>query len=196
MKKWLIGAVVVLLMVVGFGWNQYGKVKDEAARLEQNQAALLQDVEVYKTESGKNAAAVKMLTLDKEEAEKYCEELCDVIDDLNVKLKRVEEATKTETKTEVQIKTIVKDSIVYVDSSAMKVQAFGWKDNWTKIDGYLHGDSANINIENNDSLYMVVHRVPKKWWFFRWGTKELKVDVVNTNPHTNIKYVRTLRVKD
>ena len=196
MKKWMIGTMLVLLMAALVGWYQYGKVKDEAERLEQNQSALLSEVEHFKTESGKNAAAVKMLTLSRDEAEKECQELGEVIDDLNVKLKRVEEATKTETKTEVQIKTIVKDSIVYVDSSAVRVKAFGWKDNWTKINGYLHGDSANIKIENNDSLYMVVHRVPKKWWFFRWGTKEIKVNVVNTNPHTTIRYVRTLRLKD
>ena len=196
MKKWLIGTVVVMLVAAIAGWMKYDKVKEDRDRLAQNQSALLSEMEVYKTESGKTAAAMKVLTLDKDEAEKECQELCEVVEDLRLKLKRVQEATKTETKTEVVIKTIVKDSIIYVDSSQVSVRAFGWRDPWTNIDGYIHGDSANIKVENTDSLYMVVHRVPKKWWFFRWGTKEIRVNVVNKNPHTHIKYVRTLRIKD
>ena len=89
----------------------------------------------------------------------------------------------------------MQDSIVYVDSSAYRAQAFRWGDAWTDIDGYILNDSANLSIQNNDSLYVVVHRVPKKWWFFRWGTKEIKVNVMNANPHTKVDFVRTMRLK-
>lgn len=39
-----------------------------------------------------------------------------------------------------------------------------------------------------------VCRVPRRLWFIRWGTKELRQEIVSSNPHTRITYNRCVRL--
>ena len=39
-----------------------------------------------------------------------------------------------------------------------------------------------------DTLRQVVHRVPRRFLFIRWGTKALRQEIVSSNPHTRIIY--------
>ena len=35
--------------------------------------------------------------------------------------------------------------------------------------GCIRNDSLSLNYSNQDSLIQFVSRVPKQWWFFKWG---------------------------
>ena len=37
-------------------------------------------------------------------------------------------------------------------------------------------------------LRQVVHRIPRRFLFIRWGTKALRQEIVSSNPHTRIVY--------
>lgn len=196
MNKYLCVACVILGIACAslIGWNT--NLQDEKARLSDNQTALMEDVVKYQTEAGKNAASVQKLELSKKELEAYNSELSKTITDLRIKLKRVEEASATATKTEVEIQTIVKDTIIYRDTSFMKIQAIKWKDPWVAIAGNLLPEKKlDLKIESVDTLYQVVHRVPHKWWFFKWGTKAIRQDIVSSNPHTHIIYTEYVELK-
>lgn len=167
-----------------------GKVrslKKERDRLENNQTALLSDVEYYKTESGKNAASVQKLELTKSELEKHCIDLTQTVKDLGIKVKRLQSASTTVTKTEVEIQTVVHDSIVYRDRPVI-LKTINWKDPWIKLDGILDGEDFSAKIQSIDTLNHIAHRVPKKFLFFRFGTKAVRLEVVNKNPHSQIVY--------
>ncbi len=196
MSKYLCLACVILGIACAslIGWNT--NLRDEKSRLSDNQEALMGEVEKYQTEAGKNAASVQMLELSKKELEAYNSELTNTITDLRIKLKRVEEASATATKTELEIQTEAKDSIIYRDTSFIRIQAIKWKDPWVTVTGNLHSDNKlDLKIESVDTLYQIVHRVPHEWWFFKWGTKAIRQEIVSSNPHTHIVYTEYIELK-
>lgn len=195
MKKILLYgniALVIAVMVLSCWLNN---TREEKKRLANNQESLLSDIEYYKTESGKNAASVQKLVLTKSELEKHCQDLTQTVEDLGIKVKRLQSATTTVTKTEVEIQTVVRDSIVYRDRPVI-LKTIKWKDPWIKLDGILDGDNFSAKIQSIDSLSHVAHRVPKKFLFFRFGTKAVRLEVVNKNPHSKIVYTEYIEIKN
>ena len=140
--------------------------------------------------------SVQALTLSKSEVEKHCADLTNTVKELDLKVKRLQAASTNATKTEVEVQTIVKDSIIYRDTSYLKVQAIRWKDPWINVDGLIMPDKKlDLRIQSVDTLFQVVHRVPKQWLFFRWGTKAIRQEVVSSNPHTKIVYSEYIELK-
>lgn len=197
MKKYLIIMCVVLFLISAFLAQSLVEANKEKTRLQNNQEALMEDVQYYQDEAGRNAASVQRLELSKDELEAYNGELIQRIEDLNIKLKRVQAATTTATQTKVEIKTVIRDSIIYVDSSRIAtLPAIKWHDPWVKVDGIIMPDSTvDLSIQSVDTLYQVVHRVPKKFWFIRYGTKAIRQEITSSNPHTKIVYSEYIELK-
>ena len=74
-------------------------------------------------------------------------------------------------------------------------QTVSWSDPWITLRGDIEGDSMRVHIESRDTLQMVVHRVPKKFLFFRYGTKGVRMEVVSQNPHSRLSYPRIIMFK-
>lgn len=195
MKKILLYGNIALIIAVMVLSCWLNNTREEKKRLANNQESLLSDIEYYKTESGKNAASVQKLVLTKSELEKHCRDLTQTVEDLGIKVKRLQSATTTVTKTEVEIQTVVRDSIVYRDRPVI-LKTIKWKDPWIKLDGILDGDNFSAKIQSIDSLSHVAHRVPKKFLFFRFGTKAVRLEVVNKNPHSKIVYTEYIEIKN
>lgn len=195
MKKTLIYSLVIAVIAIAVELIAIGKLSAERDRYKANQTALLADVEHYKTESGKNAASVQKLTLTNAELKKSYDEVCKTAEDLKIKVKRLQSVSSTATQTRVEIKTVVKDSIVYVKGEPANALAFDWKDDWTDVEGIIHKDSVSLNIQSTDTLVQMVHRVPHKFLFFKWGCKAIRQDIVSKNPHTNIVFTEYIELK-
>ena len=194
MRKFIVCTYTILIIASVFMIAKVRSLKKERDRLENNQTALLSDVEYYKTESGKNAASVQKLELTKSELEKHCIDLTQTVKDLGIKVKRLQSASTTVTKTEVEIQTVVHDSIVYRDRPVI-LKTINWKDPWIKLDGILDGEDFSAKIQSIDTLNHIAHRVPKKFLFFRFGTKAVRLEVVNKNPHSQIVYTEYIELK-
>ncbi|MBO5804226.1 MAG: hypothetical protein J6R25_03990 [Bacteroidales bacterium] len=197
MNKYLCIACVILAVACASLWGVNSNLRQEKERLTGNQEALMEEVQYYQDEAGRNAASVQRLELSKAELEAYNGELTQRIEDLNIKLKRVQAATTTATQTKVEIKTVIRDSIIYVDSSRIAtLPAIKWQDPWVKVDGIIMPDSTvDLSIQSVDTLYQVVHRVPKKFWFIRYGTKAIRQEITSSNPHTKIVYSEYIELK-
>lgn len=197
MKKYLLIACVILAVLCASLLGAVRELTQEKERLTGNQEALMEEVQYYQDEAGRNAASVQRLELSKAELEAYNGELTQRIEDLNIKLKRVQAATTTATQTKVEIKTVIRDSIIYVDSSRIAtLPAIKWQDPWVKVDGIIMPDSTvDLSIQSVDTLYQVVHRVPKKFWFIRYGTKAIRQEITSSNPHTKIVYSEYIELK-
>lgn len=195
MNKYLIITCVILCIACVSLFNWGNNQKKEKNRLDGNQTALMEQMNVYQTEAGKSAASVQALMLSKEELEKYCSELTNTVDELNVKVKRLQSASTTATETKVEVHTTVKDGIVYRNASIDTIQAISWKDNWVSVTGELHNKNIKLDIHSVDTLRQIVHRVPKKFLFIKYGTKAIRQEVVSTNPHTKIVYSEYIELK-
>lgn len=196
MNKYLSIACVILAVACASLWGVNGKLRQEKERLTGNQEALMEEVQYYQDEAGRNAASVQRLELSKAELEAYNGELTQRIEDLNIKLKRVQAATTTATQTKVEIKTIIKDTIIYRDTGMLVLPAIKWQDPWVNVDGIIKPDSTvDLSIQSVDTLFQVVHRVPKKFWFIKYGTKAIRQEITSSNPHTKIVYSEYIELK-
>lgn len=171
-----------------------GKTQENAV-YRANQAALLDSVKIYKTESGRSAAQAQRLLLDYATLERKFTLAKETADELGIKLKRAQSYSSAATKTKIEVKTIVRDSIVYRDGKRDSVLAFHWSDPWVKVSGDIDKASISLNIESADTLVQIVHRVPKKFWFIKWGCKGIRQEVVSRNPHSKIVYTEYIELK-
>ena len=190
MKKYLLIACVILAVLWASLLGAVRELTQEKDRLTGNQEALMEEVSSNLcTDAGRQAASVQRLELSKSELEAYNGELTQRIEDLNIKLKRVQAATTTATQTNVEIKTIIKDTIIYRDTGMLVLPAIKWQDPWVNVDGIIKPDSTvDLSIQSVDTLFQVVHRVPKKFWFIKYGTKAIRQEITSSNPHTKIVY--------
>ena len=72
---------------------------------------------------------------------------------------------------------------------------FTWCDPWVKVRGVICRDSIHCEIHSTDTLTQIVHRVPRRFLFFRWGTKAIRQEITSSNPHTRIVYSEYIRLK-
>ena len=190
-------AIICLALILLFRYTL--RLKEENNRLETNQVALSADLNKYKTKSGNNAAKVIELQLKNSEFKKLCQEQKDIIKDMGIKLKRLESVSTTGTKTEIHKKLEIHDTIIRekIDTvyTEKKLKRFEWCDNWTDISGIIYNDSVELLYTNRDTLTVAAVRVPKKFLFFRWGTKYVEVHVSNRNPYTEITYNKSIKIK-
>ena len=195
MKKRLLTVIGVLVLFLIASVVALRKARAEKERLEANQTALLSQVEYYTTKNSKSAADVRKLTLTVDELKQYNATLKKTADDLGIKLKRVQSASTSGVRTEVRFVTQVRDSIVYRDSIIVPVKAFTWRDPWTDVAGVIERDSVDLSVQSVDTLTTIVHKIPHKFWFIKWGCKAIKQTVVSSNPHTKITYTEYIEVK-
>ena len=186
--KWLLAALAVVIGISIYLGCTLSNVKKDRSRLSSNQEALFDSVHHYKTVSGKNAAEVKTLTLKASELKRNCGDLSLALKDMGIKLKRAQQISQAATGTELFIQTITKDSLIYVDTAYHKVQSITWADPWVNVNGILDQRVLSMNIQSRDTLITVLHRIPHKFLFFRWGCKEVRQSIRSSNPHTSIVY--------
>lgn len=203
MKKFFIISFVVLLAAVGTLASWLAIEKTECKRLAANQEALMNECAEYQSESERNAMNTLELQLTYDELNEHYQDIVAKAEDLNLKVKRLQSANDAGTNTEVKIQTVLRDSIIYRDRILTDtiykyidtIKTFKWSNPWILCNGSIYNDSINMNITSTDTITQFVHRIPKKWWFFRWGTKAIKQDIVCSNPHTRLTYTKYIELK-
>lgn len=200
----VIGLALVPLVVV-FAFRECSRLRQDNKRLESNQDILLHNgrVEIRQTASGKSHASADALQLSVSELRKKPDSLLAVTQkELKIKDSRVAEVFRTSSSTHVEVK-----SSVTTDSQDTSHSCGGprkpvleaprhvqWSDPWTSLRGTIEGDSFSAHIESRDTLVVIVHRVPKRFLFFRFGTKAVRMEAVSQNPHTRLSYPRYIVV--
>lgn len=197
MKKYLILYAVIVSLLLAQVWRHY---RAENKRLETNQEALMSDVAHYRTRNGQEVAAKEVLQLRVSEFERLRASDAAVIRDLGIKLRRVEATAKTATATLVELRAALRDTVVMrppTDAPGPIIpdtlRAFRWRDPWVTIEGLVGRDSVECRVLSVDTLRQVIHRVPKKFWFIRWGTKAIRQEIISSNPHTRVVYAEYVK---
>lgn len=195
--KYKLLALVLALAGILFLSMQVISLRNERARLTNNQEALLDTISIYKTESDKNAVSVRQLLLTQDEFKESNSKLLSQISDLNIKLKRVKSASSVSTSTTNEIKTEVRDSIVYKDSIIYKYQCINYSTPYLLLKGCITSPTQFEGIvKHYNSITRVEHRVPKKFLFFKFGTKYVGEEYLSDDPNTTITSVETVVIVD
>lgn len=199
MKRYLIMALLVLAGLLWIQTCRLRRIESDRNRLQANQTALMDSVRYYRTENGKNAASVRRLELSAAEIRAERDDVAAECRTLHIKIRRLESFATSQTRTIVDLRTRLRDTVVLHDRDSIIVRdtlrLFRWRDSWVTVDGLIEGDSVGCRIESIDTLRQVVHRVPRRFLFIRWGTKAIRQEVVSSNPHTRIVYTEYIELK-
>lgn len=194
MRKYLVIYSIVVTAVIVVGAKYLLK---ENARLENNNSALLQSVKTYRTRADENAASVQVLRLKVGEYEELRAADAERIRKLGIKLKRLESASKSVTKTAVNISAPLRDTVILRDTLRLHdtVRLFRWRDSWVTVNGVIDNDSVSCSVTSVDTLHQIIHRIPRRFLFFRYGTKAIRQEIVSSNPHTEVVYSEVVSFK-
>ena len=205
MLKTLIGYAVVATALLLWCFYAYRSSRTENRRLAENQQALSLETEHYRTRLGQEAASVQALRLRCAEFETLRAADAEQIRALGIRLRRLEATAKNTTKTELDLRAPLRDTLVAAvvrkgDTTACAphwdtLRSFRWRDPWVTVEGRIDGDTVACRVVSIDTLHQIVHRVPRRFLFIRWGTKALRQEIVSTNPHTRIVYAEYVKIE-
>lgn len=189
-------SIILTIAVVALGSAlslsaDYGIKKNaDCKRLESNQYALTDQIETFRIRDSLNGASIRSLTLREDEFKSHFASLNALVRELGIKVKHIENISENSTKSEYRIDTEVRQSVI----SDRSVQTIDYRDPYLSLSGAISEGRFRGNIECRDTLTQIVHRIPRKFLFIRWGTKELRQQIVSSNPHTQITYSRNIRI--
>lgn len=190
MKKYLIiyAMATTLLLIVCVAIMRHRNT--EVARLRNNNEALTSEALLYKTRLDESAASVVALQLKIDEYRKRHTEDTKRIKALGIKLRRVESVATTATESKAEFVAPRIDTVILQDTLSL----FRWSDSWISIEGTISDNEFECHIESIDTLRQVIHRVPRRWWFIRYGTKAIRQEITSSNPHTRIVYAEYIEL--
>lgn len=166
MKRLIVRIAVIIAIITAFLllWRIYRLEHDERQRLEANQRSLMTDVEYYRTRDSLSAAGVERLTLTNREFRRHAEELERSVEDLQLKLRRLQSASRTAITTAYPVETQLRDTVILRDTLNMRdtVRLLQFENPWLTLDGILEDDIFRGRIESRDTLIQLVHRVPRR----------------------------------
>lgn len=207
-KKYLLIYAVVATALFAFTYRRY---RAENRRLAQNQTALASEIAHYRTRSGAEAASVQVLRLRCAEFESLRAADAAEIRRLGIKIRRLEAAAKAVAVTALEVRAPLGDTLVIRPHDTLvtaegpsgqnpalvqdTVRLFRWRDPWVTVEGRIGRDSVVCRIRSVDTLRQVVHRIPRRFLFIRWGTKALRQEIVSTNPHTRIVHAEYVKIE-
>ena len=187
MKKYLfIYSLAATILIVFAGAELWGESKRHKA----NTQALMSQIESYRTAADESVAAVQVLRLRCGEYEELRSADAEKIRQLGLKIRRLESAAKSVVRDEISFVAPLRDTVILRDTVRLTdtVRLFRWQDSWVSVDGEICNDSVRCNISSIDTLRQSVYRVPRRFLFFRFGTKALRQYIVSSNPHSEIVY--------
>ena len=184
-KKYL--GYILCAIVLVLAWLLFSQERAEKERYKANQTALLSDVAFYKTENERNVASVRALTLTKNEIETYNKNLAERCDELEISLRRLISANITNMQTDYHLVGELRDSLVLRYNTIDTLRCMDYDDSYLTFSACV--DSAGMyvaDIVSRDTVTAIVHRIPRRFLFFKFGTKEVRQEVHCANPHTKI----------
>ncbi|MBE6182574.1 MAG: hypothetical protein E7148_07795 [Rikenellaceae bacterium] len=196
MKKYLLlYAVIITAMYLCIWHNQ----RSEIQRLTQNQQALSAETLHYRTLLGEEVASTQALRLRCAEFERLRTADAKRIRSLGIKLRRMESMATTASVSSIDIQTPIHDTVVVRIRDTLLVRdtirLFRWADRWVTVEGLLTADSVSCHVTSIDTLRQIAHRIPRRFLFFRWGTKAIRQEIVSTNPHTRVVYADCIKIE-
>ncbi len=179
---YIVCAILIIIILM-----MYKREHTEKERYKANQTALLSDVAFYKTENERNVASVRALTLTKSEIETYNKNLSDRCEELEISLRRLISANITNIQTDYHLVGALRDSLVIRYDTIDTLRCMDYDDSYLTFSACV--DSAGMyvaDIISRDTVTAIVHRIPRRFLCFKFGTKEVRQEVYCANPRTQI----------
>lgn len=187
MTKYLIVAIIILLVGTCFLFRENKSLRSECDRQSGNMETLMRTVRKYKYADSLNGVSLSALNLTIDELKEYREDDARLIKELGIKNKNLEAIIKAGVHTS---DTITKE---YWHPVPDNPDCLEYSDKWAKVTACFKDSTVMYAVR--DSIATVVHRIPKRrflWW--SWGTKGYQVELINFNPRSEIDYSEFIQI--
>jgi hypothetical protein len=197
MKKYLIVSAIFLLLAAAVFVQQkrLAAVRQQNRLLDGNVRTLLETTETYRVRDSLHAAAVGVLELKAAEYRRVRAADARLVADLRIRLRRAESIAKSAVETRYDAAVALHDTVTVVEGRPDTIRRFSHRTPYIDLQGVLKPDTVELSLLVRDTLLQVVHRVPRRILFIRYGTKAVRQQVVSTNPHTRIVYTEYIRLR-
>lgn len=195
LKTLLLSVIVGLTLALGITVRQWVEMKQDRNRMLQNQNILLHNgrVNISETTTGNSMVSTQAITLKASEFRKSGDTLSHIARTMGVKPSRITHAATVSAMTHVEITAPVTHVVSPADSvrpTADTVVAFSYDTPWITFTGTVSDSVMQGSFKVADTLDIIVHRIPKRFLFFRFGCKAVRLNVSSRNPHTTLTYAR------
>ncbi|HEY4785968.1 MAG TPA: DUF6549 family protein [Bacteroidales bacterium] len=194
MKEKAISTIVFLFVCfVGFEYaKMYYHEKHERERITESFQASQQTLTYYRTQNGQLAAKNQTLQLRFNEVQQIFPKVLDEVRNLDIKPKQVTQYAETVVKSEKEIVTRLKDSIVH---DTIRARVFNYQDSFYSVKGIAVGDSQKVQINSTDSLIQVVFKGKRlRPWLWVFSRRRIEQVITCKNPGNKIIYNRTIQI--
>ena len=194
MKKVLFyySAVATLLLIACALFLRHST--GEVARLRNNNEALTSETTLYRSRLNESVASSVALQLELDEYRKQHTRDTRRIRELGIRLRRVESIATSASQTQIEVSTTARDTLFLDRLLPDTATIFRWSDRWVSIEGIIRNGNAECRIESIDTLRQVIHRIPRRFLFFRYGTKAIRQEITSSNPHNRIVYTEYIEL--
>ncbi len=196
MRKYLLIYAAAVTVALWWCMSHY---RPENRRLKQNQELLMSQCLHYSALADSAACEVQALRLRTSELRELRTEDARRIREMGIRLRRLEAAATTTVESRIENRAPLHDTITIHARDTVflhdTLRMFRWRDSWVEVSGTIQGDSIDCLVTSVDTLHQVVHRIPRRFLFFRWGTKALHQRIISSNPHTRIVATEYIKIE-
>ena len=196
LKQILIASAVFVVLaatcaVLGY---LYVAEHNKYERQQRNVVALTTEADTLRTRNGQLALDNGVLQLQvRELRDGAVPELEREIDNLRLKLRRVESYSNTVVLTTDTLTVERLDTLVVRNTDTVRILQFEYSDEFTRISGYSDNDTAlRISYATTDSIVQVVYKGKRTKWWRIFQPRPLHQRIYSKNPHTTIRYSQTI----
>ena len=208
LKALLALAVVTTLLMAALAISVHTcrKLSADRNRLLQNQTQLLQaqdnTPDTTRTADGRSQLTTPTLTLKPDEFLASGDPLLQRARAMHIRPSRITQAATAAAETHTNITaSITTDSFTYTDA-------------YSTLTGILHTDSSTpftpslplpptstlqqriqLQLTTHDTLDIIVHRIPRRFLFLRFGCRAVKLTISPRNPKTHLTYARFYKIQ-
>lgn len=200
-RKLIISALVAatLALVLGSATALVTQ-RQTILRLRKNQATLVEQLHRQSDSTKRtNHLSVVRLRLTTGELGELRSPYAERISQLGLRLGRINAISQTTSAMlldTIALAIPVGDSIGAAPLAPLATSRYEWSDSWVSLRADLVGDTLRWHLTSRDTLLQVVHRVPYRWWIFRWGTKAIRQEIRSSNPHTHLVYSEYIEIEN
>ncbi len=191
-KALIITSAIALILLVGSGWIILRQC-DTNRRLAENNRTLSERLTHTTALVNSQRLSIGRLRMTIGELEELRPDYARRIEHLGVGLRNTRTLSLTATHT--LLDTLLPPPPSPERLSDSITTPIRWNDAWVSLTLTPNPEGTHLHFISHDTLTQVVHRIPHKWWIFRWGTKALRQEIRSSNPHTRLVFSEYIEIE-
>lgn len=188
---WLIIGLLGFLLFQSYG-NLF-KLKNDKDRLTNNITLLQSEADKYKAKNGQLAQDKEKLQFTLREFKRAnFSEILSELENLNIKVNKLQSYTSTTTEFHKEIETTLRDSLVF---DTIPVRVWSYSDQWLSAKSIIYPDKQQTSFLSTDTIISVAHYGKRKPFWKIWKPRPLLQTVTNKNPYNKIHFNEVIEIE-